>query len=89
MISMRKQMIKANVKILIHKNVLDVQGQAVAQSLQNIGYDTVEDIRVGKLIEVVLTDDNEESAKEKLKGMTEDLLANTVIEDYEIEIIKE
>ena len=89
MISMRKQMIKANVKILIHRNVLDVQGQAVAQSLQNIGYDTVEDIRVGKLIEVVLTDDNEESAKEKLKGMTEDLLANTVIEDYEIEIIKE
>ena len=89
MISMRKQMIKANVKILIHKNVLDVQGQAVAQSLQNIGYDTVEDIRVGKLIEVVLTDDNEESAKEKLKGMTEDLLANTVIEDYEIEVIHE
>ena len=86
---MRKQMIKANVKILIHKNVLDVQGQAVAQSLQNIGYDTVEDIRVGKLIEVVLTDDNEESAKEKLKGMTEDLLANTVIEDYEIEVIHE
>ena len=82
-------MIKANVKILIHRNVLDVQGQAVAQSLQNIGYYTVEDIRVGKLIEVVLTDDNEESAKEKLKGMTEDLLANTVIEDYEIEIIKE
>ena len=68
-------MIKANVKILIHKNVLDVQGQAVAQSLQNIGYDTVDDIGVGKLIEVVLTDDNEESAKEKLiagEPLTED-----------------
>ena len=80
---------KAEVKILIHSNVLDVQGQAVVQSLQNMGYDTVEDIRVGKLIEVVLSDENEESAKEKLKKMTENLLANTVIEDYKIEIIKE
>ena len=61
---------KAEVKILIHSNVLDVQGQAVVQSLQNMGYDTVEDIRVGKLIEVVLSDENEESAKEKLKGKT-------------------
>ena len=86
---MRKKKIKAEVKILIHSNVLDVQGQAVVQSLQNMGYDTVEDIRVGKLIEVVLSDENEESAKEKLKKMTENLLANTVIEDYKIEIIKE
>ena len=80
---------KAEVKILIHSNVLDVQGQAVVQSLQNMGYDTVEDIRVGKLVEVVLADENEEIAKEKLKGMAENLLANTVIEDYKIEIIKE
>ena len=80
---------KAEVKILIHSNVLDVQGQAVVQALHNLGYDTVEDIRVGKLIEVVLSDENEESAKEKLKKMTENLLANTVIEDYRIEIIKE
>ena len=80
---------KAEVKILIHSNVLDVQGQAVVQALHNLGYDTVEDIRVGKLVEVVLTDESEEIAKEKLKGMTENLLANTVIEDYKIEIIKE
>ena len=80
---------KAEVKILIHSNVLDVQGQAVVQALHNLGYDTVEDIRVGKLVEVVLADENEEIAKEKLKGMSENLLANTVIEDYKIEIIKE
>ena len=81
-------MYKGLVKVLIQPNVLDVQGQAVKQSLENMGFDSINGIRVGRLVEVVLTHETEDLAREKLTEMTEKLLANTVIEDYEIEIEK-
>ena len=81
-------MFRCLVKTLIQPNVLDVQGQAVKQSLENMGFDSIEGIRVGRLVEVVVTHPTEELAREKLTEMAERLLANTVIEDYEIEIEK-
>ena len=81
-------MYKGLVKVMIQPNVLDVQGQAVQKSLENMGFDSIDSIRVGRLVEVILTHENEDLAREKLAEMTEKLLANTVIEDYEIEIEK-
>jgi phosphoribosylformylglycinamidine synthase PurS subunit len=81
-------MITGHVKILIQPNVLDVQGQAVKDSLKHMGFDTIESIRVGKLIEVVMQDGDEETVKSKLNDMSEKLFANVVIEDFEIEIRK-
>ena len=81
-------MYKGLVKVLIQPNVLDVQGQAVQKSLENMGFDSINGIRVGRLVEVFLTHETEDLAREKLAEMTEKLLANTVIEDYEIEIEK-
>ena len=81
-------MYKGLVKVLIQPNVLDVQGQAVKQSLENMGFDSIDSIRVGRLVEVILTHENEDLVREKLNEMAEGLLANTVMEDYEIEIEK-
>ena len=81
-------MFKGLVKTLITPNVLDVQGQAVKQSLENMGFDSIVGIRVGRLVEVVVTHQTEELTREKLTEMAERLLINTVIEDYEIEVEK-
>ena len=81
-------MYKGLVKVLIQPNVLDVQGQAVQKSLENMGFDSIKSIRVGRLVEVIMTHENEDLVREKLGEMTERLLANTVTEDYEIEIEK-
>ena len=81
-------MFKCLVKTLIQPNVLDVQGQAVQQSLENMGFDSIDRIRVGRLVELMMTHPTEELAREKATEMAERLLANTVIEDYEIEIEK-
>jgi phosphoribosylformylglycinamidine synthase len=66
--------------------VLDPQGRAIARALVADGFGEVQDARVGKLIEVKLEETDPAKAKERLKEMCEKLLANTVIERYDIEI---
>lgn len=78
---------KARVLITLKNGVLDPQGAAVKHSLGSLGFDGVEKVRQGKIIEVDLTETNKELAKEQVSKMCESLLANTVIEDYEVEIL--
>jgi phosphoribosylformylglycinamidine synthase len=75
---------KVKVYITLRESVLDPQGQAVNDSLHNMGYDTVKDVRIGKYVELMLekTDDLEQ----KVEEVCEKLLANTVIEDYRYEV---
>lgn len=72
----------AKVYVTLKKGVLDPQGKAVQHSLVSLGYDGVEDVRLGKYVEVKLKETDKEKAKAAVKEMCEKLLANTVIEDY-------
>ncbi len=79
---------KAIVNVALKKGVLDDQGKATHHALDTLGFkEVVKDVRIGKQIIMELNAKNEEEAKAEVVKMCEKLLANTVIEDYEIEII--
>ena len=77
---------KAKVYITLKQGVLDPQGKAVMSGLQSLGFNGVGDVRVGKFIEIELDHKSKEEAEASLKSMCEELLANTVIEDYSFEV---
>ncbi len=79
---------KAIVDIYLKPGVLDPQGKAVHHALESLGFNEVKDVRVGKQIILTLDEGSEEKAKKRVEEMCETLLANTVIEDYKIEIVK-
>jgi phosphoribosylformylglycinamidine synthase len=78
---------KAIVNISLKAGVLDSQGKAVHHALDALKFDGVDDVRVGKQIVLKLSQTDKEKALEEVTQMCESLLANTVIEDYEIELI--
>ena len=77
---------QAKIYITLRPSVLDPAGVAVQSGLEQLGYDTVEGVRIGKYIELNLSAENEDSAKEKLDQMCDRLLANPVIENYRFEL---
>ncbi len=78
---------RAIVNIQLKQGVLDPQGKAVHHALGALGFDDVENVRIGKQIVIELKEQDKQKAKEEVEKMCESLLANTVIEDYDIEII--
>ena len=78
---------KARVTVMLKEGVLDPQGEAVKHALNSLEYDKVESVRQGKVIEIGLSETSEELATTSIQKMCEKLLANTVIESFEIEII--
>ena len=78
---------KAIVNVSLKAGVLDSQGKAVHHALDSLHFSGVEDVRVGKQIILKLDTDDKEKAIKDVTQMCEDLLANTVIEDYEIELV--
>ena len=79
---------KAIVNIALKNGVLDPQGKAVHHALTALKFKEVNDVRIGKQIILELQGDDADKAKKEVETMCEELLANTVIEDYDIEIIK-
>ncbi|MCL4874083.1 phosphoribosylformylglycinamidine synthase subunit PurS [bacterium] len=77
---------RAKVYVTLKKGVLDPQGKAVMGALGSMGFDEVKDVRVGKFMEVELDGASPEAAEKRLREMCEKLLANTVIENYRIEL---
>lgn len=77
---------KARVHVMLKNGVLDPQGEAVRHALGTLGFDGVEGVRQGKVIELDLTETDAAKAEETVKDMCEKLLANTVIESYSVEI---
>jgi phosphoribosylformylglycinamidine synthase len=77
---------KARVFVTLKNGVLDPQGKAIGHALNNLGFDAVGEVRQGKVIDIELADKDESRARANLKEMCEKLLANTVIEKYEIEL---
>jgi phosphoribosylformylglycinamidine synthase PurS subunit len=77
---------KARVFVTLKNGVLDPQGKAIGHALNGLGFGAVGDVRQGKVIDLDLAETDAAQAKASLKDMCEKLLANTVIEKYEIEL---
>ena len=77
---------KAMIKVTLKDGVLDPQGKAIMGSLGSLGFDGYDNIRQGKYFELDVAAVNKVEAQTKVKDMCEQLLANTVIENYDIEI---
>jgi len=77
---------KARVTVTLKNGVLDPQGKAIVGALGSLGFDGVGSVRQGKVFDVVLDTTDRAKAEANLKAMCEKLLANTVIEDYTVEL---
>ena len=77
---------KATIKITLKDGVLDPQGKAIEGALASLEFTGVDNVRQGKYIELDLAETDKAKAKTQLDAMCEKLLANTVIEDYEVEL---
>ncbi len=78
---------KARVYVMLKNGVLDPQGAAVQHALGALGFDGVSGVRQGKVIELDITSTDAAAAKAQVEEMCEKLLANTVIENYSVEIV--
>lgn len=78
---------KARVHVMLKNGVLDPQGEAVRNALATLGFNGVNAVRQGKVIELELDEVDPEKARADLTSMCEALLANTVIERYDVELI--
>ncbi len=79
-------MASARVYITLKEGILDPQGKTVLRALKSLGYDEVEDLRVGKYMELKLSGDDKAKLEERLGEMSEQLLANPIIENYRMEV---
>lgn len=77
---------KAKVHVTLKPGVLDPQGKAIGHALESLGFVGVGEVRQGKFIEIELAETDREKARVQLDQMCEKLLANTVIENYNIEL---
>ena len=77
---------RATVTVMLKAGVLDPQGEAVRRALGSLGFDGVDGVRQGKVIELDLAQRDRSQAEAEVRAMCERLLANTVIESYRIEI---
>ncbi|MGO4916828.1 phosphoribosylformylglycinamidine synthase subunit PurS [Pseudogemmobacter sp. W21_MBD1_M6] len=78
---------KARVHVMLKTGVLDPQGEAVRHALGTLGFDGVQGVRQGKVIELDLAETDAAKAEAQVTQMCEKLLANTVIESYRVELI--
>ncbi len=77
---------KARVHVTLKPGVLDPQGKAIEHALDSLGFPGVREVRQGKVIDLTLEESDPQKARSSLEAMCERLLANTVIENYAIEL---
>ena len=77
---------KISAIVTLKKDVLDPQGKVVRQTLKNMGYENIINVRQGKYFEIELNEINKEKAKKKVEEICKNLLTNIVIEDYTINL---
>jgi len=80
-------MYSVQIKVMLLKDLLDPQGKAVQAGLQNLGFNSVNDVRIGKHITLQIDANSEEEAKTLADDASKKLLANPVMEFYEIEMV--
>jgi len=79
--------VKARVLVRLKPGILDVQGASVQRALQGLGFGEVQELRVGKVLDLELEGVSGESAKRRVEEMCARLLTNPVIEDYTVEML--
>jgi phosphoribosylformylglycinamidine synthase PurS subunit len=77
---------KATVIVRLKPEVLDVQGSAVQRALGKLGFEGVQSVRIGKIVEIEIQDGDEKEIDARLQKMAKEMLANPVIEDFETRI---
>ncbi len=77
---------KVRVHVTLKREVLDPQGEAVQRALRSLGFEEVRSARLGKVIELELSEEDRERARRQATRMAERLLANPVVEDFEVEV---
>ncbi|MGO4407907.1 phosphoribosylformylglycinamidine synthase subunit PurS [Bosea sp. RAF48] len=77
---------KARVTVTLKNGVLDPQGKAIEGALKSLGIDGVDSVRQGKVFDIEFSGSDKAAAEASLKAACEKLLANTVIENYRVEI---
>ena len=80
---------KISVIVTLKKEVLDPQGNTVQQTLKNMGYNNISQVRQGKFFEIEIDSNDVEKTKKEVVEICNNLLANTIIEDYKIADSKE
>ena len=78
---------KARIKIMLKNGVLDPQGEAIKHALNNVGFESVTGVRQGKVIELDIEGSDKNQVRSQIENMCNKMLANTVIENFEIEIL--
>ncbi|NPV92529.1 MAG: phosphoribosylformylglycinamidine synthase subunit PurS [Firmicutes bacterium] len=79
-------MFKVKVRVTPKKGILDPQGQAVENALRSMRYGSVESVRIGKYMEIMIQGEDEGQVEAQVNEMCQKLLANPVIEDYSFEM---
>lgn len=80
---------KIELHITLQGQVLDTQGQALNRAVHDLGYEQVNDIRVGKVIYMTVYETDDNSIKNVVNTLSEKLFANTVIEEYSFKILED
>lgn len=80
-------MIKARVTVTLKNGVLDPQGKAIEGALATLGFDGVDQVRQGKVFDLEIAGTDRTRAETQITAMCEQLLANTVIEDFAVELL--
>jgi len=75
---------KVSVVITLKKDVLDPQGKIIHQTLNNMGFDNINEVRQGKYFEIDIKENDKKKTEEKVESICKKLLANLVIEDFKI-----
>lgn len=79
---------KAKIFVTLRENILDVQGKAIEYALNSLEFNNFSDVRIGKYIQLSVTAQNDGQAEEMVKSACDKLIANPIIENYNIEIIE-
>lgn len=78
---------KVRLIIMLKQGVLDPQGKAINHALHNLSFQEVQDVRVGRVIDLEVTETSLDTAKARATEMAQQLLANGVIEDFQVEVL--
>lgn len=78
---------KAKIHVTLKSGILDPQGKAIEHALETLGFKTASNVRVGKYMELELSESAKDKAEAQVKAMCEKLLANTIIEEYRYELV--
>jgi phosphoribosylformylglycinamidine synthase len=79
---------KAEINITLRQGILDVQGKAVEHALHSLEYNEISGVRIGKFVELDIEADNKDTAFNKVENACKQLIANPIIEDFEIKLIE-